>query len=222
MENTYVYKLRPFYENFFAGEWREHEEAYGFTQQQMDALKNCLIRGNTIIIREILKLINNGGGYRLEIIVENDNYIVSFFDGHILSQNDLAEYEFEPTLENIERYILEHVLEWTNISLNVIQEINRLENGVRTNIYIKPEECFVAIDAWKKAIKKIRKTNRLIKRNEVFLLDKVPIFNKDVAKIIARKTVFGKSGLRSVENDIKNVKCDIKNVKCDIIYLLRK
>jgi hypothetical protein len=67
MENTFIWKLTPEQEDFFARDYSP-----GLTS---DDIRNCFIRGNTFAVREILKFINNGD-YVLKI---TNSYNVPFF-----------------------------------------------------------------------------------------------------------------------------------------------
>jgi len=237
MSNKYVWNSSPFYQDFFKGKYKDYEESAYLTPEQLEKFKRCFIWGNTLAVREILKLVDNKGGYRVEIILDSyeeqlgeADFMISYDEetNMIISQNqdnDLDEniyYQFEPTIENIEGYITEQVLQANNVSLYTIQTINKIEGDIERvvmndqgeviyipvgpqrvgNLYTQSQNCYSPIDKWKKTLPKVKKINR----NRVFLSDYFP---PNVAAQIAEQSVgFGKrskrnSKLRSVETDIR-------------------
>jgi hypothetical protein len=208
MENTFIWKLTPEFEIFFARDYRNYHAH--LTPEEISSIRNCFIKGNTFAVREILKFINNGN-YVLKITnSNNDPYYMSIsYDGRsIISSNDLEGIYlvsvFQPELEDIKDFLLHHVLDWYNTSLNVIQSIDKIEGDQTVNLYTKSENCIVPTETWKKAINKVKKNNRSIKNYEKIAFQSfypVRNFNRNIAKSIAEKTVnqFGKSSKLCLE-----------------------
>jgi len=227
MENTFVWKLTPWGKQFFADEWKnDYEELQNFTQEQMDVLKRCLIKGNSIAVREILKLVKNGN-YNLQIQDSRTGRIftLSIQDqdedgGIILSENEFFgdteiyfEYDGRDIIRDLREYISETVL--GDMPYAVIQSINKIDEDQNvTNLYTKSENCIIPTEIWKRSINKIKENNRLIKNSEKIIFQSFyphPKFNRDLAKRIAGKTVnqFGKAKHRL---SVKQLKRDLKKV----------
>jgi len=220
MENTFVWKLTPEQEEFFARDYSP--------DVRPDDIRNCFIRGNTFAVREILKFINNGD-YVLKITNSNNvpYYISINYDGRsIISCNDpeglYLDSIFQPELEEIKDYLLHHVLDWYNMSLNVIQSIDKIDGDQTVNLYTKPEKCIVPIETWKKAINKVKQNNRSIKKYEKIAFQSfypVRNFNRNIAKSIAEKTVSQFGRKRKAKSSKRSSK--LHSVEMDIFYLLK-
>ena len=159
--------------------------------EELEANKDCLIQGVSLAIKEIFKLINNPG-YSLQIIptVPGDlSFNIYFENGELISKGDGTDYiNWGTTIEEIEALVIDYILDWAESSFTLINKINKVENGVVNNVYTKPDKCFNPGKVWNRTISRVKKNNRLIKRNETFL---EKMFEPMIANKIARNTAFG-------------------------------
>jgi len=219
MENTFIWRSTPEQEEFFARDYSPD-----VTPHEINNIRNCFIRGNTFAVREILKFINNGD-YVLKITNSNNVPYYIRYDGRsIMSCNDpeglYLDSIFQPELEEIKDYLLHHVLDWYNMSLNVIQSIDKIDGDQTVNLYTKPEKCIVPIETWKKAINKVKQNNRSIKKYEKIAFQSfypVRNFNRNIAKSIAEKSVSQFGRKRKAKSSKRSSK--LRSVEMDIFYL---
>jgi len=149
MAREYIFRLTPEQEEFFDGRWREHQELeMVFEQSDINSLRRCVISGNTIAGREIVKIVNNRETYQLKIGLEENmdltEYITVTFNGNSLRTESLFGNNTFDNLNksNIMSRINEIIVNINDNSfMNAISSVSIINNGKTFNKYKKPKNC---------------------------------------------------------------------------------
>ena len=135
-DNDFIQELRQnFYTTYGNGGYKSYEDTSFFnSQEEIDNLIKIVIRGFTILLRELRKLIESNGSYSLEVIIE-----LLYIKFHIRKVNGvlsiLDNYDNQFQSENLHE-IIEYInAQGENIPTFPISQISKITNSGKQTIY---------------------------------------------------------------------------------------
>ena len=126
--DTYSWELTKSDIDFYGGEWKHYEDSNGYSNEEMERIKDLWVKGNTVAFREIAKFRDDGTTLTVTIS-EYEVYTIYFKNGSLEVSCSCCDDEISfGTPKTIEQ--IREVIQYINTSgdylpLNYIKSIKK-------------------------------------------------------------------------------------------------